>query len=349
MTPVSLAVIVIARNEEQIVQECLSACLEAVRLATEADLVASAEVVLVDSASEDRTREIAATFPVRILAIPSYWPLSAAAGRYVGMRHTASEVVLFVDADFVLDPVWLPGALREFTDPTVAGVCGVDRESLQGTNMISRYVAELTARSTPTGVRSEAEGIAVGLYRRDWIERAGGVQPFLKGAEDRDLALRVRALGGRLVKTRAVMGFHHWTPGEDLNLTEYFRSVARWSFGEGQAARHAIREPLIRSFYFKRYFNLRHLIQLELALVLFTWCLGLLVTAVTSRPVVLAGLLAIGLATLAGTARLRSETVRETLFRLHQGAYAIIRIGGFLLGTAKRTRRADEYPSCLPG
>lgn len=344
MSAPTLAVIVIARNEEGTIEACLASCLESIRRSQDAGVVGPAEVVLVDSASTDATREIAGRLPVRVIEIPEHWPLSAAAGRYVGLRHTASDLVLFVDGDYVLNPDWLVHGLSHLSDPSVAGVCGVDRENLKGTTAISRYLGQLVERSIPSEAIAETDSIAVGIYRRDWVVRAGGVQPFLKGAEDRDLAIRVRALGGKLLKTRAVMGIHHWAPRGDLNLVEYLRSVSRWSFGEGQAARLAARTPTLRKTFVKRYFNARHLLQLELGLVLCAW--GGATAFATLVRGYLAGVASgvFGVLALWWMGRASGDGLIAGLFRIHEPIYAITRLGCFLLGFLRAPRPASEYP-----
>ena len=345
MSSLTLTVIVIARNEERTIGACLQSCIDAVARAREAGLVSAAEVVLVDSASTDRTTAIAAGFPIRTLSLPPSWPLSAAAGRFIGLRMSSSDVVLFVDGDYVMDPDWLSTGLRALHGPSIAGVCGVDRESLPGRSRISRYTLDLVERSIPQTEVAETEAIAVGLYRRTWIERAGGIQPFLRGAEDRDLAIRVRALGGRLLKTRAAMGTHHWAPGADLTLVEYLRSVAGWSFGEGQAARRASQEPTIRNVYLARYFHLRHLLQLELALLLVAWG-SLLLASLATASLWLAG---VGLASASilvlGSGIRRRESALDALFRLHVVPYVAVRVCSFFLGWLRPPRPTEEYPA----
>lgn len=348
MTPPSLAVVVIARNEERTIGDCLASCLESARLAMKKGLIQSAEVVLVDSASSDRTREIAKQMSVRVLAIPPHWPLSAAAGRFVGLEYTSSDLVLFVDGDYILETGWLVLALAEFKAENIAGVCGVDLEKLLGTNAISRYVLELTKRAIPTESSADTDVIAIGVYRRTWIERAGGIQPFLKGAEDRDLAIRVRSFGGRLIKTKAVMGVHHWSQEHDLTFVEYFSSVARWSYGEGQAARNGLRDPRIFPVYRDRYFNIRTLVGIETGLCIAVWWTTAAVLGLNSIwfGVVAAftGFAAFLRRPIAGTAR-----VRQTVFELHQVPYVLIRLGCFALGFLSRLRPASHYPRQLPG
>lgn len=301
-------------------------------------------MVLVDSASTDSTRQIASDLGVRIIALPKTVPLSASAGRFVGFHATRSEIVFFVDGDFVVEPAWLCRGLSVLHEQMAAAVCGVDREVSEAKSAISRYVDELSRRAIPKEETVEVDAIPVGLYRRDWIERAGGIQPFLKGAEDRDLAFRIRALGGRLVKTRDVMGYHHWSPGTDLTLPEYLKSVGWWSYGEGQAARFGWNHRSLRGQYLRRYFNARHLIQLEYGLIFFVWIVAILAGAASGLYGMSLGvLLALPTAFLIYS-RLRGEPFRTSLFRLHTVPYVVIRLAAFAVGFVRKPQPASTYP-----
>jgi glycosyltransferase involved in cell wall biosynthesis/Flp pilus assembly protein TadD len=85
---VSLCMIV--KNEEG----NLLACLQSV-----ADLVD--EIIVVDTGSTDRTKEIAAAFGARVFAFP--WVDSFAAARNESLRHAGGEWIFWLDADDRLD------------------------------------------------------------------------------------------------------------------------------------------------------------------------------------------------------------------------------------------------------
>ncbi len=340
----TLAIIVIARNEEKTIERCIAACLEAAKRAAEVGIIGSSEVVLVDSASTDHTCEIAMRMPVRLIALPASWPLSAAAGRFVGLRSTSSDLVLFVDGDFVLDPAWLEAGLPSLFEPYVAAVSGVDREATPPTTWIARLVHEASERIVPVESIADADAVPVGLYWREWLDRAGGIQPFLKGAEDRDIAYRIRALGGRLLKTRTVMGYHHWSSGPVFTFIEYLHSVAGWSYGEGQAARYASNHPQIRRAYMRRYFHLRHLIQLEVGLLFGAWLTAVVACLLQSQLAIAGAASVLGLSVLGAFSLFRRKGLRALLSPLHEVPYVIVRLCGFFLGFLRRTPPAVDYP-----
>lgn len=194
---VSLSVVVIGKNEEAY----LARCLRSVAIAVEQ--VGGAEVVFVDSASTDQTLEVARSFGIRVLSLKPEWKLSPAAGRFVGFHHTSGDLILFVDADTVVEQDFLLHAIPEFQQPEVAGVAG--------------YLADVDERGRPlpwVGERSahthDVTWLRGGcaLYRRSAMDRAGTFNPHLTVEEEAELALRLRRDGGRLLQIPHPVGCH---------------------------------------------------------------------------------------------------------------------------------------------
>lgn len=76
-------------------QRHLAVCLHSVR-----DLVD--EIIVVDTGSQDRTRDIARLFDAQVLEFP--WQEDFAAARNFGLDHATGQVVLVLDADEVIAP-----------------------------------------------------------------------------------------------------------------------------------------------------------------------------------------------------------------------------------------------------
>jgi glycosyltransferase involved in cell wall biosynthesis len=192
----SLTVIVIGRNEEAYITDCLRSTLVA---ATNAG---GAEVVYVDSASTDRTVELARALGVRVISLRPEWELSPAAGRYVGFHHTSGELVMFVDGDTVIEPDWLRKAIPYFNLPEVSGVAGFfeDRDG-QGRKL--PYVGKWSETVREMGVLRGS-----GLYRRKAMEQVGTFNPHLVSDEEAELGLRLRRGGWRMLHLPVPMGCH---------------------------------------------------------------------------------------------------------------------------------------------
>jgi glycosyltransferase involved in cell wall biosynthesis len=191
-----VSVVVITRNEEAHIGKCLRAILAA------AAEIGGAEVVVADSASTDRTVEIARSFGVRVIGLRPEWELSPSAGRYIGFHHTGGRLVMFVDADTVIDRQWFSVAVRVFEQPDVAAVTGwLDDVDEQG-----RPLPYVGRRSGQTVVINYLRGI--GLYRRAALEQVGAFNPYLVTEEEAELALRLRAQGWKLLQLPQQMGRH---------------------------------------------------------------------------------------------------------------------------------------------
>ncbi len=89
MSAISLCMIV--RDEEDVLERCLSSV---------ADLVD--EIIIVDTGSQDRTREIARKFTDHVLEFP--WVDDFAAARNFSFSQATCEYSMWLDADDVIDP-----------------------------------------------------------------------------------------------------------------------------------------------------------------------------------------------------------------------------------------------------
>lgn len=128
----SLSIVVIAKNEEQMIKNCL----ESVKWAD--------EIIVVDNGSTDKTLELARDFKARIIKFESH---DFSKIRNKGMQEAKGEWVLYVDADErVLKP------LKEEIMELVAGT-GYNAVALSRKNIIF------------------GEYVNYGPYKKDWVIR----------------------------------------------------------------------------------------------------------------------------------------------------------------------------------
>ena len=340
-----LSAIVITRNEEGNIEDVIQAILTALDRARALGVLSSYEVILVDSASTDQTVNRARHFPIHIVRLRPSWPLSAGAGRATGCRIARGRFFLFVDGDYIIEENWLPIALNVMHDSTVAGVCGVDLEEITGHTVLAQRWAQ--AQSVPPKGMSEIDAIPVGIVRRSSYEHVGGLNPFLKGGEDRDLAFRLLEAGWHLFRTAEPMGTHRFaSAGHPMTYLEYYRSVAFWSLGDGQACRMRWPEPPLRRRFLRRYATARFLIH-DLQL------LGVLVLLLAHLFVVLTSVVALFALLLTDVAlllmirrwgRLHNWDWRETFYELQGLIYGPFRQAFFAIGFLKHTAAAEQYP-----
>ena len=132
--------VIAAYNEEKIITEKIENSLS---LDYPEDRI---EVLVVSNGSTDRTNEIVATHPdprVRLLALPRPGKMQAL---NEGAKAATGAILVFTDADFLLDRHTLRLMASQFADPEVGGVCG--------------------ARNTGVRREGDATGEGEGLYAR---------------------------------------------------------------------------------------------------------------------------------------------------------------------------------------
>lgn len=342
---VDVSAILIARNEEGVIARAMEAVLQALDRGKTLGLFELYEVWLVDSASTDRTVEIASRYPVSIARLRSNWPLSAAAGRATGARLTSGGILFFVDGDYVLDAEWLRHAWKFLANPKVGGVTGWDLDEVSGETILAKRWNSVRKEDIPP--TTDVDSIASGLIRHEAYREVGGIHPYLYGAEDRDLGGRLRGAGWRIVKTQEPMGVHVWSgPGRPLTYVDYYRSVSTWSVGDGQACRARWRSRTLRTQFLRRYATLRYLIHdfqflfastLVLANLAAAMLGGLTLLAVGSIDV------ALGLV-LDSLRRRRRKTWAQVLYELQGPFYGPYRQTLFVIGLLRRSLPPETYP-----
>jgi len=110
-----LSFVVPAYNEEAY----LPACLESILEQTRGLPAGTTEIIVVNNASTDRTREVALSFPgVTVVDEPRKGLTFA---RQAGFAASSGELVAHVDSDSRLTPGWVERVLAAFAEPTAPG------------------------------------------------------------------------------------------------------------------------------------------------------------------------------------------------------------------------------------
>ena len=232
--PLTVSIIVPARNEEA----CLGACLESLLAQTGVDF----DLIVVDDGSTDRTRAIAESFSgVRVIT-PGPLP-SGCSGKcnavQAGADVAQGEWLLFTDAD----TVHLPGSLAAALDEARAHHAHLlsyspaqEVHGLLEIGLMTVIFAELASTYRPKDVSDPASPAAAAngqylLITREAYNAAGG-HAAVSGTllEDVALAQAVKRSGRRLffryggdrVRTRMYRSFGALWEGWTKNLTLLF-------------------------------------------------------------------------------------------------------------------------------
>lgn len=115
----SIAVVITSHNYGRYLPECIESVLN--------QTCKASEIIVVDDASTDDTREAAERYEARGVRYGRVDFRNVHKARRAGIDATKADVVLFVDADDILSPDYLECGLAEFTDHKV-GVVYADHQ-----------------------------------------------------------------------------------------------------------------------------------------------------------------------------------------------------------------------------
>jgi len=203
------SIVIPAYNAERLIARVLNACLAQ-------DL--TADVIVVDDGSSDRTSEIVRRYPVQYVYQANQGPAQA---RNTGWRMARGDIICFTDSDCVPAPDWVSRLVERHVSPQIAGVGGTYDIANPGNLLATCVQEEIVQRHLGMPEYVDFLGSFNVAYRRDVLEEVGGFDTSYQSAsgEDNDLAYRVARRGYRLVFTRDAKVSHY----HPENLWRYLR------------------------------------------------------------------------------------------------------------------------------
>ena len=215
----------------------LERCLDSVRTQTAID---RCEVLVVDNASTDNSREVCSRFQSRLPAlrfIANDRDLWYCEGNNVGAREARSPLLLFLNNDLWLEPDCVEKfleAARSGAEILAARVLDYNNDTFQGYGALGMdwlgCVVSMPDHSTSREIFS-AYGCAF-VIRKDWFEKIGGFPKELVAWFDEiDLAWRVWIAGGRVVSVPAAKVHHRGAavvnPAGEAKVVELRTSITK--------------------------------------------------------------------------------------------------------------------------
>jgi cellulose synthase/poly-beta-1,6-N-acetylglucosamine synthase-like glycosyltransferase len=150
------------------------------------------EVLVMSNGSTDRTNEIVRGYTdprVRLIALEAPGKMQAL---NEGARNATGEILVFTDADFLLDRHSLQVIARKFADRTVGGVCGARKPGMkrdgdatgEGEGLYGRWDKWQKVRESEIGSVFAADGLLYAIRRELYT-------PITDPAQADDIAISV--------------------------------------------------------------------------------------------------------------------------------------------------------------
>jgi glycosyltransferase involved in cell wall biosynthesis len=327
---VELSIVLISKNQAWNIGRLIESVLQAT------SSIAAREIILVDSASTDKTAEVAGFYPITVLRLQP-GPLTPAAGRFIGYKRTQGEFVLFLDGDMELLRGWLEDALRAMRGAPQAGVMMSSRiiDLLPPAADYKTPPPEIVRTSAPKEV-SYASFVAGGaaLYRRSVLEQVGTFNPHLKSDEEPELCLRIRHAGYRILLLDYPIVRHYSIAQESLSGL-LARRRRKFLMGVGQCFRYHLGSKLFWPYVRERgMWSLMAALWLAAGLGAFLWSL-------IARDFTWVGLWTFLLALLIAGAAWRKRSLHRAMLSVF---HRFLMVEGLLRGFLMKPLPPESYP-----
>ena len=202
-----LTVIVPVRNAEAFIDDCLRSVVAA----------APAEVIVVDGLSTDRTLEIAARYPVRVLSDEGR---GVAAARVIGAKAATTPWVALIDVDVLLPDGALERLLEEVEREGYAALqAGLESTSGAG------YWGRALVSHHRSGVSRGWFGLAATIFsRRTLLEH--GLDPSFVSGEDIEMRMRLEHANAKIGVSTGVVVPHRFGDSFEFAIGQFLADGA---------------------------------------------------------------------------------------------------------------------------
>jgi glycosyltransferase involved in cell wall biosynthesis len=225
MPPIAVSIIVPVYNNPGDIRDCLAALVAQAR--------PDMEILVVDDASTDETPSVVAELGAGVLRLPAN--SGPAAARNHGARQARGDILLFVDADVVVERGTVDRVLMTFAQqPELAAVFGSYDAAPRAPGVVSRY-RNLLHHFVHQNGHPEASTFwaGCGAIRRAVFHEVGGFDErrFPRSSiEDIELGHRLRRAGHRILLDKTLQATHlkRWSLAS-LIRTDVTRRAIPWS------------------------------------------------------------------------------------------------------------------------
>jgi glycosyltransferase involved in cell wall biosynthesis len=183
----------------------LQKCLQAMELQ---DFDLPYEVVVIDDGSTDGTVEFLQSYGADYPHVRLYQQdhRGAAIARNTGIDQAQGEIIVFIDSDLVVTPIFLSAHRRSLDGQERAFTYGkvINTNDFEHPDSAKVKIQDISTAFFATG------NVAIAKH---WLLAAGKFDPSFRqyGWEDLELGVRLKKLGLKLIKCPQAIGYH-WHP-----------------------------------------------------------------------------------------------------------------------------------------
>lgn len=238
MDQLPISVIVITRNAEETIEECLS-CVERNN---------PAEIIVVDGESTDRTVEVARRYTPRIC---SDGGRGKGFARQLGAEQATQQYVVYIDADVFVAEGALSTLLTEFRGRGYITMHALGEPRPQGQKWTYwEWAQSQHAQLSWALSRHQTRvGTAAGIFRRETILKYGFEGGYGGGLDDMDLEDRLRMDEHRLGISSARVCFYYKASMISLIKTRFLWGRVAVGYLRKYGLWHARFWPALRSLF----------------------------------------------------------------------------------------------------
>jgi glycosyltransferase involved in cell wall biosynthesis len=215
-----------ARNEEPILRETIASINNVIGDAF------SYEIILIDNGSIDRTSEVAINMGAKV----TYQPEGRLGGlRNTGARLAAADILVFLDADVILDTDWLNPfmELREKLKTSPMLISGSRCQIPDDASSLARswfWASKSSATTSHIGTGHMVTSMT--LFRK-----IQGFDEELITGEDFDFCVRAKASGATILRDQRLKVFHFGYPN---SLKQFFLREIWHGSGDAESLKRII-------------------------------------------------------------------------------------------------------------
>lgn len=196
-------------------------CLSSISKQTTKDF----EVLLIDDCSMDDTIQKAQKYPFRIIKLERR--LTPAQVRNYGVKNASGDILIFIDADVVLEPDSIAKITRLISGPDTDAVSAIYTENIPDVDFFSRLQNSiLIYRYKKLPVSTDITCSFFCAIKRDAFEAIGGYNEKMSYYEDIELGKRLSKKGYRCKFDPGLKVMHLKRYNYSGLIIDYFRKSA---------------------------------------------------------------------------------------------------------------------------